>query len=362
MSVLSQADIDNKSTSENERETWFQNGSEWFFNPFQRYMSESISGQSVELLQTHPHRSSYAYEGLIALTPNVPETQPWSLEVPVGSILAWHKDLSGVPSLLPTNYVECNGQILNMPTSPLHGQTIPDLNGSRKFLRGKGLGNTGDMESDDIKATASLGGGSHSHTGSAAAHDHTMNHGHTGSSSSHDHSINLAHTINDTGHTHTIDHGHTASSASHTHTINHGHTVTDAGHTHNINIRGSGTGTQGAEDSAGAITGSQGTSSETTGVTVNSHTGSSGGTSASVAVNSHAGNSSNAATGLTIGAHSGNTGLASPTLTVDAHSGNTGSASPSLVVDNVADHTHMVGSGSETRPTNMSVVWIMRVA
>ena len=55
--------------------------------------------------------------------------------VPIGSIISWAKDIPGVPSL-SDNFVECNGQTLDDPESPLHGQVIPDLNGENRFLRG----------------------------------------------------------------------------------------------------------------------------------------------------------------------------------------------------------------------------------
>jgi len=55
--------------------------------------------------------------------------------VPIGSIVAWHKSLSGTPAL-PGGWVECNGQTLNDPTSPFHNRGVPDLNGSGRFLRG----------------------------------------------------------------------------------------------------------------------------------------------------------------------------------------------------------------------------------
>ncbi len=61
--------------------------------------------------------------------------------VPIGTILAWHKSLSGVPGL-PTNFVECSGQTLSDKDSPLDGVQIPDLNGAitspsdNRFLRG----------------------------------------------------------------------------------------------------------------------------------------------------------------------------------------------------------------------------------
>ncbi len=54
---------------------------------------------------------------------------------PVGSVIAWHKDLSGAPAL-PEGWVECNGGTVNDSRSPLKGQAIPNLNGERRFLRG----------------------------------------------------------------------------------------------------------------------------------------------------------------------------------------------------------------------------------
>lgn len=71
--------------------------------------------------------------------------------VPLGAIIAWTKDLTGV-SNLDTNFVECNGQVLNDDCSPLNGQVIPDLNahqasGSQRFLRGSdSSGSTGGSE------------------------------------------------------------------------------------------------------------------------------------------------------------------------------------------------------------------------
>ncbi|MBP7868046.1 MAG: tail fiber protein [Acidobacteria bacterium] len=58
--------------------------------------------------------------------------------VPIGSIIAWNKSLTGTPAL-PDGWVECNGQILADANSPYNGQSIPDLNGvgnTPRFLRG----------------------------------------------------------------------------------------------------------------------------------------------------------------------------------------------------------------------------------
>jgi hypothetical protein len=58
--------------------------------------------------------------------------------VPIGIVVPWFKDTPGVPPL-PANYLECNGQTVADPTSPLDGIALPDLNGAGHFVRG---GNT----------------------------------------------------------------------------------------------------------------------------------------------------------------------------------------------------------------------------
>ncbi len=61
--------------------------------------------------------------------------------VPIGGIIAWHKDFANTPALL-SNYVECNGQVLSDSQSLYDGQTIPDLNGNARFLRGSATSGT----------------------------------------------------------------------------------------------------------------------------------------------------------------------------------------------------------------------------
>jgi hypothetical protein len=68
--------------------------------------------------------------------------------VPIGAILPWAKTITGVPALLSTSFVECNGQTLSDAGSLLNGQVIPNLNGAaggaalsdgqkyQRFLRG----------------------------------------------------------------------------------------------------------------------------------------------------------------------------------------------------------------------------------
>lgn len=79
-----------------------------------------------------------------------------ALAPPVGAVVAWLKNLPGVPAL-PNHYVECNGQVLNDAESSLHGQVIPNLNGAsggaQRFLRGSETsGGTGgsDAHSHDV--------------------------------------------------------------------------------------------------------------------------------------------------------------------------------------------------------------------
>jgi hypothetical protein len=55
---------------------------------------------------------------------------------PIGSIVAWLKSYTNVPTL-PDNWVECNGQTLSDADSVFNGQTIPNLNtGTYRYLRG----------------------------------------------------------------------------------------------------------------------------------------------------------------------------------------------------------------------------------
>jgi hypothetical protein len=68
--------------------------------------------------------------------------------MPIGIVLPWFKDLPGVPAL-PSNFVECNGQLLNDAESPLDGQLMPDINtGAQRFIRGgASSGATGGIDS-----------------------------------------------------------------------------------------------------------------------------------------------------------------------------------------------------------------------
>lgn len=73
--------------------------------------------------------------------------------LPIGSVIAWHKSITGAPATMPGCWVECNGQTLSDSDSPLDGQTLPNLNGNNNFLR-----------------CATTSGG----TGGTATHSHTV--------------------------------------------------------------------------------------------------------------------------------------------------------------------------------------------
>ena len=69
--------------------------------------------------------------------------------IPIGSIQAWHKNLTGTPNL-SSDWVQCDGQTLNDSKSPYNGQVIPDLNGQARFLRGASV--SGTDQAEDFKS------------------------------------------------------------------------------------------------------------------------------------------------------------------------------------------------------------------
>jgi len=54
-------------------------------------------------------------------------------DVPIGSVIAWCKDMTGAPSL-PKGWQECNGGAITQ--GPMSGQSVPNLNSQQRFLRG----------------------------------------------------------------------------------------------------------------------------------------------------------------------------------------------------------------------------------
>ena len=75
-------------------------------------------------------------QGVVIATLQTELALTQATQVPIGGVIAWFKDTAGVPAV-PANFVECNGQFLADPASPLDGQLMPDLNtGIQRFIRG----------------------------------------------------------------------------------------------------------------------------------------------------------------------------------------------------------------------------------
>lgn len=77
--------------------------------------------------------------------------------VPIGSVQAWHKSAAGTP-VLPWGWVECNGQLIADAESPYNGTNAPDLNPGSRFLRGSSV--SGTYQAEDFAG--------HTHTGTTA--------------------------------------------------------------------------------------------------------------------------------------------------------------------------------------------------
>lgn len=94
--------------------------------------------------------------------------EPWAagariVSPPIGSIVAWHRDVPGGPGLpLPDGWVLCNGGLVNDAQSPLDGRPIPILNGATgytngRFLRGgasSGLMQEGSLVRENVNASS----------------------------------------------------------------------------------------------------------------------------------------------------------------------------------------------------------------
>lgn len=61
--------------------------------------------------------------------------------LPVGGVAAWLKSFPNTPALA-AEFAECNGQVLSDAASPYDGETLPDLNGGERFLRGAATSGT----------------------------------------------------------------------------------------------------------------------------------------------------------------------------------------------------------------------------
>ena len=67
---------------------------------------------------------------------------------PIGGIIAWAKTLTNVPALpASSGFVECDGSVISDSDSPMNGETLPDLNGDNRFMRGNTT--SGDVGGED---------------------------------------------------------------------------------------------------------------------------------------------------------------------------------------------------------------------
>ncbi|MCP4133371.1 MAG: hypothetical protein GY754_20555 [bacterium] len=81
---------------------------------------------------------------------------------PVGTIIAWQKNMNSTPDL-PGTWVECNGQTITDADSVYFGMNTQNLNGEGRFLRG---GSTSGIYQEDTTAINGLdiiAGGAHQH-------------------------------------------------------------------------------------------------------------------------------------------------------------------------------------------------------
>ena len=86
-------------------------------------------GQVVSAAQINENFASLkaAIEVIPATNAGVTQAQLDQIAAPIGSIMAWHKDLPGSPTI-PAGWVQCDGQVLSDADSPYNGMTLPNLN------------------------------------------------------------------------------------------------------------------------------------------------------------------------------------------------------------------------------------------
>lgn len=127
--------------------------------------------------------------------------------VPLGAVISTFPNLAGAYVTTATTvadasgFVLCNGQVLADGSSPMNGQTIPNLNNA-SFLMG------------DIPANSGVGGGNNS---ALLVHAHTIDHGHGNTFA-----ISNA----------SIPHNHGGITVAPNSNLIHNHGITDAGHFH----------------------------------------------------------------------------------------------------------------------------------
>jgi hypothetical protein len=88
--------------------------------------------------------------------------------MPIGVILPWHKNMTGVGAL-PEGWLECNGQTISDADSPMNGQAVPNLN-DQVYAGGRGYYIRGGSTSGNTNASTYFSGNANkynfSYTGS----------------------------------------------------------------------------------------------------------------------------------------------------------------------------------------------------
>jgi len=120
--------------------------------------------------------------------------------IPVGGIIALNTNLTGVTAVTATTAADANGfvvcgavtqpQVIVDPTSPMNGQTIPNLNDSYFLMGASSSGSTGGANTTTLTTTQ------------LPTHTHTIDHGHS------DTYALSNNTVGSSSHTHTTPHVH----------------------------------------------------------------------------------------------------------------------------------------------------------
>lgn len=239
--------------------------------------------------------------------------------LPVGAIIAMNTNLTGVTAVTATTaadangFVTCSGQVISDATSPLNGQTIPNLNDSYFLMGASSSGSTGGANTTTLTTTQ------------LPTHTHTIDHGHSNS-------FALS--------------NNTVASSSHTHTIAHVHQITHAFDTGGGTYSQRGLASRSSSTLSFSTSGSQSLIFD---ITTNGGTGS--GQRYSQVNNSASNYYTAGATDDSGNASSSGTPSATSTVTltgsVTSHSGSSGSSG--------------TGSSYDSRPKFFAVRYIMRI-
>jgi hypothetical protein len=147
--------------------TFVQNGINTFTGGTAQYPTVNITGGTFNSLSASSISANTYFSGSTpladALSFIMSGISGWAA-APLGTIMAWHKNLSGTPSL-PDGWLECNGQTVTDTASPYFGMTLPNLNGQSRFLRGT-TGTTGTLQGQgtnlqgiEVLGSLAVGGG-----------------------------------------------------------------------------------------------------------------------------------------------------------------------------------------------------------